>query len=36
MAQLERAAARRRWLMISGAIPAALVVGVLIGRFLIP
>ena len=36
MAQLERRAARRRWLLISAAVAAALVVGVLIGRFLLP
>lgn len=36
MAQQERQEALRRWLMISGAVLAALVVGVLIGRFLIP
>jgi len=36
MARLERQAARRRWLMISSAVAAALVAGVLIGRFLIP
>jgi hypothetical protein len=36
MAQLERQAARRKWLMISAAVAAALVVGVLIGRFLLP
>jgi hypothetical protein len=36
MAKEERKAARRRWLLVSGAIAAALVLGVLIGRFLIP
>ena len=36
MAQLERAEARRKWLLISAAIAAALIVGVLIGRFLLP
>jgi len=34
MAQLERRAARRKWLLLSAALTAALVVGVLIGRFL--
>jgi hypothetical protein len=36
MAQLEREALRRRWLVVSGAVVAALAVGVLIGRFLLP
>ncbi len=36
LAQQERAEARRKWLLISAAIAAALVVGVLIGRFLLP
>jgi hypothetical protein len=36
MAQYEREAARRKWLMISGAIVSALIIGVLIGRFLLP
>lgn len=36
MAKLERQAARRKWLLISAAVLAALVVGVLIGRFLLP
>lgn len=36
MARLERQAARRRWLVISSAVAAALVAGVLIGRFLVP
>lgn len=36
MAQLEREAARRKWLLISGAIAAAFVAGTLIGRFLLP
>jgi hypothetical protein len=36
MAQLEREAARRKWLLMSGAVAAALVVGALIGRFLLP
>lgn len=36
MAKLERQAARRRWLMISAAVLAALAAGVLIGRFLLP
>lgn len=36
MAQQEREEARRRWLLISGALFSALAAGVLIGRFLIP
>jgi hypothetical protein len=36
MAQYEAEAARRKWLMISGAIVSALIIGVLIGRFLLP
>ena len=36
MAQLEREAARRKWLMISGALVAALAAGMVIGRFLLP
>ena len=36
MAQLEREAARRRRLLISGAVVAALVTGILIGRLLLP
>ena len=36
MAQLEREAARRKWLMISGAVVAALAAGMVIGRFLLP
>lgn len=36
MAQLEREAARRRWLMISAALVSALISGILIGRFLVP
>ncbi len=36
MAQLERQAARRKWLLLSVALAAALVVGILIGRFLLP
>jgi hypothetical protein len=36
MARMERQAARRKWLLISAALAAALVVGVLIGRFLLP
>ena len=36
LAQQERAEAPRKWLLFSAAIAAALVVGVLIGRFLLP
>ena len=36
MAQYEAEAARRKWLVISGAIVSALIIGVLIGRFLLP
>ncbi len=36
MAPLERAAARRKWLMISAAVLGALIAGVLLGRFLLP
>jgi len=36
LADQERAEARRKWLLISGAIAAALVAGVVIGRFLLP
>ena len=36
LADQERAEARRKWLLISGAIVAALAVGMLIGRFLLP
>jgi hypothetical protein len=35
MAQLEREAARRKWLVIGGAVVAALVAGALIGHFLL-
>jgi hypothetical protein len=36
MAKQEAKAARRRWLMIGAALAASLVVGALIGRFLLP
>jgi hypothetical protein len=36
MAQLEREAARRKRLVIGGAVVAALVTGALIGHFLLP
>ena len=35
MAQLEAEATRRRWMLISGALVAALAAGILIGRFLL-
>jgi hypothetical protein len=36
MAQQEAAEARRRWLLTAGALLLALIVGILIGRYLLP
>jgi hypothetical protein len=36
MARLEREAASRKWLLIAGALLTVLILGVLIGRFLLP